>query len=157
MSEPLIPKGLCQCGCGARTRLAPVTDRSKGWIKGEPLLYVRGHAMKMARTVRSERAAGNKSLSPHGYVCINVGHGKRRYEHVLIAEKALGRPLRSFGRGHPDTEVVHHINGNKQDNRPENLLVCTHEYHVALHHRLANSPAWPEFAPVQRPGFGGPR
>ncbi|WP_196788454.1 HNH endonuclease [Burkholderia gladioli] len=73
---------------------------------------------------------------------------------MLVAEEALGRPLRNLGRGHPQTEIVHHVNGVRTDNRPVNLLVCTHEYHVALHHRLANSPAWPEFAPVSRPGFG---
>lgn len=88
---------------------------------------------------------------------VRVAANTRRYEHVLVAEAALGRPLRSFGTGNPNTEVVHHINGVKNDNRPENLLVCTHEYHVALHHRLSNSPAWPEFAPVSRPGFGAQR
>jgi hypothetical protein len=37
------PRGFCQCGCGQQTTIAPVSNRSKGWTRGEPLLYVRGH------------------------------------------------------------------------------------------------------------------
>jgi hypothetical protein len=36
--------GLCECGCGSTTRLAPYTDSARGWVKGEPLRFLRGHA-----------------------------------------------------------------------------------------------------------------
>lgn len=150
MSTP----ALCQCGCGKPVRIAPVNDRSKGWIKGQPLKYLKGHGAVVATRQRAADAIGSRTASTHGYVLIKVGPGRRQYEHDVIAERALGRPLKRFGVGHPQNEVVHHVNGVKTDNRPENLLVCTHEYHVALHHRLEVSPAWPEFQPVSRPGFG---
>lgn len=47
-------------------------------------------------------------------------------EHMLVAEKTIGRFLR-------DDEVVHHINENKLDNTPENLLVLTQSEHIRLH------------------------
>lgn len=141
---------LCQCGCGKPTRIAPVNDRSKGWIKGQPLRFLKGHNVATYGAEQTAAAIGRKSLSSHGYVRVLTARGVRRYEHVLVAEKALGRPLKNLGRGNPNTEVVHHIDGDKQNNAPTNLLICTHQYHTELHHRLEQSPAWPEFQPVNR-------
>lgn len=101
--------------------------------------------MGLAQEAKSAAAVGNKSYSSHGYVLVSLGDGLQQYEHDLIAERVLGRPLRFIEAGHPDNEVVHHVNGQKDDNRPENLLICTHRYHVELHARLERSPAWPEF------------
>lgn len=55
--------------------------------------------------------------------------GKDKYQHRVIAEEVLGRPLKS-------TEIVHHIDENKQNNQKSNLLICTLTYHAILHQRL---------------------
>ena len=57
----------------------------------------------------------------------------RRYiqEHTHVAERALGKRL-------PKGAVVHHINDNGLDNRPENLVICPGGgYHRMLHLRSA--------------------
>ena len=48
------------------------------------------------------------------------------FEHILEAEKKIGRYLKKG-------EIVHHVNGNKADISPENLLVCTRQKHVQIH------------------------
>lgn len=47
-------------------------------------------------------------------------------EHRLVASIKIGRPLRG-------NEVVHHKNGDKKDNRPENLEVMDHREHMRIH------------------------
>ena len=47
------------------------------------------------------------------------------FEHRLIAEQELARRLRR-------DEHVHHVNGVKHDNRPENLTVMAHGEHSTL-------------------------
>lgn len=58
--------------------------------------------------------------------------GKYGYvlEHLLVAEEALKKPL-------PEQAVIHHVNENRRDNRPCNLVICQDQaYHVLLHARL---------------------
>lgn len=49
-----------------------------------------------------------------------------RHEHRVVAEQKIGRPLRS-------DEHVHHIDGNKHNNHPDNLEVMTRSEHLRLH------------------------
>lgn len=52
-----------------------------------------------------------------------------RHEHRVVAEEILGRPLI---RG----EVVHHIDGNKRNNRPENLMIFRSQAEHARFHKV---------------------
>lgn len=49
-------------------------------------------------------------------------------EHREIAERALGRKLTR-------NEIMHHLDYNKANNVPSNLVVCTRAYHMLLHAR----------------------
>lgn len=46
-----IPYGYCHCGCGGKTSIAKITDRTWGVIKGEPVRFIRFHHSK-ARELR---------------------------------------------------------------------------------------------------------
>jgi hypothetical protein len=81
------------------------------------------------------RAIGNRTLSTEGYVLVATGPKQHRYEHILIAERAIGRRLKKG-------EVVHHVNCVRSDNRPSNLLICSHAYHMALHARMRKYSYW---------------
>lgn len=89
-------------------------------------------AMKRAwLTKRKRKAIGSKNIDSDGYVRVKIvpGKGAWKPEHIIVAEQLLGRPLRKG-------EVVHHINGNRSDNRPSNLYVCKDRSH---HNQVHNS------------------
>ena len=76
---------------------------------------------------------GGRYISSDGYVMVYVGGDKKRNgwqrykkEHMLIAEKMLGRKLKT-------KEVVHHIDGNKTNNDETNLWVTTQSKHRDAH------------------------
>jgi hypothetical protein len=128
--------------------LATKTNARLGHVKGQAVRYLSGHHIR-DKSVQAKVQAGRGHLHGHGhprwiggryvrkdgYVLLNCpDHPKANnsgqvYEHILVAERALGRYL-------PEGAEVHHVNENPSDNRGENLVICQdHSYHFLLHRR----------------------
>lgn len=89
--------------------------------------YKRFHIHGRVDRVNRVDHAGTVRNSGHIDIQIN---GVTKGAHVWVAETALGRPL-------PKNAVVHHIDGNPQNNSPYNLVICLDEsYHQLLHQRM---------------------
>ena len=102
--------------------------RLKEWYQNpEMKKKILAHLKKYNICGPSHPSYKGRIKGPKGYIYIytneKVPSGKRKYifEHRLVMEKYLGRKLEKW-------EQVHHLNGIKDDNRPENLeiIVGTH-------------------------------
>lgn len=120
---------LCQCGCGQFIQIK-IHHHSRGIPR-----FVNGHSSKVRNPMRGRIGPSNphfkegRYVNQEGYVCVLLpGPGRSRYklEHRLVMEQYIGRPL-------TPGEVVHHRNGDKQDNRIENLELTTNAAHSAFH------------------------
>lgn len=132
----LIPLGDCACGCGGKTLISKHTHKKRGWIKGQPRKFAIGHRAKCRgwwKAGNNPRWNGNRS-SITGYPTVYMpGHPRSNkitgfvIEHILIAEKALGKLL-------PENAVIHHANGSRNGGT---IVICQDRpYHNFLHQRM---------------------
>ncbi len=82
---------------------------------------------------------GGRVKTEHGYILIRVGVGHHladcrgyAYEHRIVAEKKLGRRLKK-------NEKAHHIDGDRENNDPENIKIVSGNAEHYFEHRDKNS------------------
>lgn len=126
---------LCECGCGELAPIAPRSVKKYGYLKGEPQRFIRGHENR-GRTAELNSHWNGGRIFLKGYVLIKMPDHPRAdkrgyvFEHILVLEKVLGRPILP-------TEATHHRNKIGHDNSPGNLMLFkTNGMHRSFHERL---------------------
>lgn len=131
---PRKPISLCKCGNNRKPLF--IKGVNKGYLKtcGE---------YQCAKQIGTNnyRWQGGKTIDKNGYILVldrnhpkinKSGISRYRREHVMVMEEYLGRKLNTG-------EVVHHIDGNRQNNKIENLqLFSSNAEHLKL--ELTNRP-----------------
>jgi hypothetical protein len=118
---------LCACGCGEL--IEGINKHRPNQIKK----FKNHHFRKNPDNIK----LGNGRLTSNGYIQTRVNNHPHSYghgyvlEHRLVIEKDLGRYLNA-------DEHIHHINGDRQDNRIENLQLVTLAEHRKIHNTIIN-------------------
>lgn len=60
--------GLCKCGCGRSTSIADRNHTNRGWIKGEPIPFIKGHGGRRKEHILTEVDELNRRA-----VCVMCG------------------------------------------------------------------------------------
>lgn len=87
-----------------------------------------GARAKQSATMKAKADATARGwrVTSHGYVEYTRGEHAGRSFHVVAMEQRIGRRIR------PD-EIVHHIDGDRQNNDESNLALMTRAAHTRLH------------------------
>ena len=126
--------------CSA-TRKAMIANGWKQGNFGKKMNYSKEHLEKLSANIKAAQdkkrlPEGARLSDGRGYLWVkaknHLSANSQGYihEHRLVAERALGRQLKRH-------EWVHHVNGDKSDNRNENLLICSNSYHRSLHSHMS--------------------
>jgi hypothetical protein len=99
-----------------RTKEIEFLNRSSA-KKGEKCNFWKGGVCKTSQGYIAVKMPSHHRADKHGYVL----------EHILIFEKETGIKV-------PKSCCVHHLNGNKSDNRIENLCLMSFSAHTKHHH-----------------------
>lgn len=121
---------LCACGCGQKVKRNFWDTKYNTYLQGH---YSRPKELnklmgEMRKGQNNPNWKGGEITKPDGRVMVYVGAGKYQYRARYLMEQQLSRKLFS-------TEVVHHINGDKTDDRLENLKLITFSEHSVLHNK----------------------
>jgi hypothetical protein len=125
------PNGICLCGCGRPTKPSPTSRR--GYKRGEPLRYLKGHQSRLTgpdyRIEDTGSVLGpcwlwNKSIGSEGYGRIWQPETRdHKGAHVVYYEKTWGDV--------PEGCEVHHDCGERSCVNPHHLVAVTRREHMA--------------------------
>ncbi len=130
-TPPPNPSGLCMCGCGQTTPISSRTKRAHGIAVGEHVKFIAGHQNHLRRADKSPQWKDGRRPSHDGYMRVYMPDHPSAVqgyvaEHRLVVELDTGQPI-------PPGFSVHHLNGVRDDNRRENLIVLSGGDHGRLH------------------------
>jgi hypothetical protein len=125
---------LCECGCGGEVRIAPKTAKMYGWVKGQPMRFIKGHSTRLRsgttyKTKRTKYVAlpngcweWQLSVSVYGYGQVRA-NGRTQPAHRWLYQKLKRVVL--------DTSLdLDHLCRNRRCVNPDHLEPVVHAVNV---------------------------
>lgn len=149
-----IPIGLCQCGCGGRTRIATESCPKKGRMtRGVPYGYIAGHHLRKKEKYKVDPKTGcwvwQLSTNADGYgVMWYAEKGASERAHIVYYERCKGAV--------PRGKTLHHTCENPPCVNPEHLEPLTRGEH-RRRHAVINPTIVKQIALLHTVGFSSRR
>ncbi len=132
-----LKEGGCQIRCASQNKKLsgnkPATrEKMKRSATGRSLAESAKEKLRSLTGPKNANWTGGKTITSQGYKTYTKskanGSNRGKLEHRVVAESKLGRTLSSG-------EIVHHIDSDKLNNNPNNLMVLSQSEHVEIHAR----------------------
>jgi len=113
---------MCECGCGSPAPIAKMTMTKRGWVKGQPQRFVRGHTARVSKRKGEMRIEHNVATGCYEWQGATVnGYGvikhkqKQSLAHRFVYEIFVGKI--------PKNGVMDHLCYNPLCVNPDHLRV----------------------------------
>ena len=136
-----MKKGLCECGCGAKTTISNRTRESKGHVKGQPMRFIIGHVHRgkkpaLERRIKTSRTLTGREpvLSPYvpGLLITFDTQKKRWCASGVLHARAVWE---YYNGSVPKGFRVHHKSGHAdtvEQDHIDNLMLVTNEWNIVF-------------------------
>ena len=84
------PSGLCMCGCGMPAPLSRDNDATRGFVKGEPMLYIRGHkGRRLGPKLTCSVDGCSRPSNARGMCSVHYGRWKTYGDPLVVLRRDL--------------------------------------------------------------------
>lgn len=112
---------LCACGCGQSAPISPYTERSRGYVRGEPRRFIRGHNARRQWLITPDRytVMPDGCWQWNGHIDATTGYGKAG------GKPAHRRSFTEHGGVIPTGLVIDHLCRNRACVNPSHMEAVT--------------------------------
>jgi hypothetical protein len=127
---------LCECGCGETPTISNITDTSRGWKRGEPRRFVKGHRSHLKRLSQDPYREEDRGYTTPCWIWLRTISHDGYAQQKIIGESHVAHKnnyMRKFGPV-PNGKVLDHLCKVRCCVNPDHLEVVSHTENLRRRH-----------------------